>query len=570
MPKTAPPLNPNKKAALPASPPIHYRVEVGDVHAHRFNVTLTIAEPVAQQRVSLPVWIPGSYLIREFAKNLSSLRARQGSRTAPVITQLDKCSWQIDCAIGKPLVLRYEVYAFDNSVRAAWLDSSRGFFNGTSVCLRVEGQEKLPHLLELPRPQLVNGWSVATGLAPHKTTRDGFGSYLAPDYDELVDCPVEMGDFWSGSFVAAGVPHQMVVSGAPPGFDGPRLLADTKKICETNIHFWHGLKRPPFKNYLFLLNAVGEGYGGLEHRNSTALISRRQDLPRVGETGVSEGYTTLRGLISHEYFHTWNVKRLRPREFENYHYERENYSSLLWFFEGFTSYYDDLLLRRAGLLDNPGYLRLLNKTINQVVQTPGRLVQSVAQASFDAWVKYYRQDENTPNTTVSYYTKGALVALCLDLTLRSESGPGGLQTLDNLMRLLWLNCKSGLMRESDLAEALMALGGRSFAPELALWVHGHGELPLEALLLQHGVAVLEEPAQMAHRLGIRVSESQGLQIKQVLRGGVAERAGFSPGDEWIGLEAAGNSRSHARSASNATQRPESAGWRMSRLDDLAA
>jgi predicted metalloprotease with PDZ domain len=556
---------------------VHYRVEPVDVHAHLFGITLTIASPAAQQRVSLPVWIPGSYLVREFSKNLSKLQARQGTRTAAVV-QLDKCSWQVECAPGKPLVLRYEVYAFDNSVRAAWLDSQRGFFNGTSLCMKVEGQEQAAHALELPRPKALPGWSVATSLQPQKVGRDGFGIYVADSYDELVDCPVEMGLFWSGSFTACGVPHRFVVAGALPGLDGERLLVDAQKICEVQIRFWHqsrsGLKKPPFKNYLFMLNAVDDGYGGLEHRNSTALICKRQDLPRLRASGdaadfkPSEGYTTLRGLISHEYFHTWNVKRLRPADFESYEYGRENYTSLLWFFEGFTSYYDDLLLRRAGLLDNAGYLKLLNKTINQVVQTPGRLIQSVADASFDAWVKYYRQDENTPNATVSYYTKGALVALCFDLSLRAEGKAGHASdapNLDKVMRELWLNCKGGPMREDDFANALQAIGGRSFASELARWVHGLDELPLESLLRQNGVSVLEDPAQLAHRLGLRVSEAQGLQVKTVLRGGIAEKAGFAAGDEWLALEPAVKSGAAARGVT-----PPSIGWRMSRLDDLLA
>ncbi len=545
-------------------PPLHYRVETGGLHAHLFRVTLTIAQPAALQRVSLPVWIPGSYLVREFSKNLQNLRAHQGSRTPLAVEQLDKCSWQIACSAAKPLVLSYEVYAHDNSVRAAWLDAQRGFFNGTSLCLRVEGQEKAPHLLELPASRLLAGWSVATGLSPQKIDKQGFGRYLAADYDELVDCPVEMGPFWSGSFKACGVPHRLVVAGAAASFDSARLLADTQKICETEIRFWHGSKKPPFKNYLFMLNAVDEGYGGLEHRNSTALICKREDLPRLGEAKAPEGYTTLRGLISHEYFHTWNVKRLRPAELASYQYGQENYTELLWFFEGFTSYYDDLLLRRAGQLDNAAYLKLLNKTINQVLQAPGRLVQSVAQASFDAWVKYYRQDENTPNATISYYTKGALVALCFDLTLRAENPATQPTTLDDVMRALWQRCQAGPMREADFLDVLQALGQRSFAPELARWVHGREELPLEALLLQHGVSVLQEPAQLAQRLGLRVDDDnhQGLQIKTVLRGGAAEQAGFAAGDEWLGLEPV----SGAKGTRPGLQ--AESGWRMSRLDDL--
>jgi len=527
----------------PAGP--HYRVEAADPAAHLFQVTLTVPQPQAGQRVSLPAWIPGSYLVREFSRHLQKLGARQDGKPVAV-QQLDKASWQVDCVPSSSLVLSYEVYAFDNSVRTAWLDSQRGFFNGTSLCLRVHGQAQEPHELELVAPRGSPHWEAATGLEPLKTGKRGFGTYLAADYDELVDCPVELGAFWSAEFRAGGVPHRVVVAGAAAGFDADRLVADMQKICESQIRFWHERKRPPFKNYLFLLNAVDDGYGGLEHRNSTALIASRRDLPRLGEARQGEGYTTLLGLISHEYFHTWNVKRLRPAEFAHYEYKQENYTQLLWFFEGFTSYYDDLLLRRAGLIDDATYLKLLTKTCNQVLQTPGRDVQSVAQASFDAWVKYYRQDENTANSTVSYYTKGALVALCFDLTLRLE----GHSTLDEVMRALWARCKAGPMAEADFLAVLKDLGGRAFTRELASWVHGTRELPLKDLLEQHGINVMEEPAQLQQRLGIRVTESQGIVMKNVLRGGAAEQAGFAAHDEWVGVEVAGSA------------------WRLAKLDDL--
>jgi predicted metalloprotease with PDZ domain len=525
---------------------LHYRVEIADIHAHLFRVTLHIDQPAAQQRVSLPVWIPGSYLVREFAKNLQRLSARQGGRPVAV-QQLDKCNWQVECVPSQPLVLTYEVYAFDNSVRTAWLDIHRGFFNGTSLCLKVHEQENSVHAVEIVASRPVANWEVATGLAPHKVGKRGFGVYLAADYDELADCPVEMGTFWSREFKAGGVPHRIVVAGASESFDGERLAADVHRICETEIRFWHDRKRPPHRNYLFMLNAVDDGYGGLEHRNSTALIASRRDLPKRGEARMSDGYVTLLGLISHEYFHTWNVKHLRPAEFTHYDYARENYTQLLWFFEGFTSYYDDLLLRRGGLIDDATYLKLLNKTINQVLQTPGRDVQAVAQASFDAWVKYYRQDENTANATVSYYTKGALVALCFDLTLRAE----GRTDLDQVMRALWQRCKAGPMTEADFAAVLKDLGGRAFSRELAAWVHGTKDLPLQELLQAQGVAVLEEPAQLQQRLGLRVGETGGaVQIKTVLRGGAGELAGLAANDEWLGVEVAGN------------------GWRLAKLDDL--
>jgi len=531
---------------------IHYRVECADLHAHLFHVTLTVAQPAAGQELSLPAWIPGSYLVREFAKNLQRLAARQG-RQEVVLTQLAKDRWRADCQAGKPLVLRYEVCAYDTSVRTAWLDATRGFFNATSLCLRVEGQTAQPCALTIvaPKKRACGAlWHCATGLFSLDVDAQGFGTYRAADYDELADCPVEMGPFWSTSFKAGGVAHRFVVAGAAPSFDPERLIADTRRICEAAIRFWHGKGKPPFKHYVFLLNVVDDGYGGLEHRNSTALICGRRDLPRKtegsGDPKAGDGYTTLLGLISHEYFHTWNVKRLRPVEFTHYDYGRENYTELLWFFEGFTSYYDDLLLRRAGLIDDAAYLRLLAKTCNQVLQTPGRHVQSVAQASFDAWVKYYRQDENTPNSTVSYYTKGALVALCLDLALRREGA-----TLGDAMRALWQRCKGGPMQEADLLAVLQSLTGRAWAGEIAQWVHGTASLPLAELLAAQGVTLKAEPPQPAQRLGLRVQENHGIQVKTVLRGGPAERAGFMAGDEWLGLEVHGQA------------------WRLTRLDDLA-
>ena len=553
-------------AERPTEPQVHYRIEMADLHAHLYGVTLTIDQPAAHQQVSLPVWIAGSYMVREFSKQLISLTARQGTRSVTV-QQLDKCSWHVDCTTDMPLTLHYQVHAHDNSVRTAWLDAQRGFFNATSLCLRVAGCEDQPHELALVPHTALPTWTVATGLTPLKVNPRGFGSYLAADYDELADCPVEMGAFWSGDFTACGVPHRFVVAGATPAFDGERLLRDAQKICETAMRFWHGNQRGhiPHTHYVFMLNAVGEGYGGLEHRNSTALICQRADLPRLSDPPAlrdalkskadkpSDGYTTLLGLISHEYFHTWNVKRLRPAEFARYDYTQENYTELLWFFEGFTSYYDDKLLRRAGVIDDAQYLRLLNKTINQVLQTPGRSVHSVAQSSFEAWTKYYRADANTPNLTVSYYTKGALIALCLDLALRQHGVMNHRISLDDVMRGLWKRCQGGPMHEADLLAVLHELTGRSWAREIKAWVHGTRDLPLEDSLTAHGVAVHHDPAQLAQRLGLRVSEDHSIQIKQVLSGGAAHAAGFAPGDEWLGIELGGKTAS---------------AWRVKKLDEL--
>jgi len=535
---------------------ITYRIDVADANAHLFRVTLTIARPAPEQRLSLPVWIPGSYLVREFARHVSAMNARQGAAER-LLRQLDKATWLARCEGRGALVVSYLVYAFDTSVRAAFLDANRGFFNGTGVCLRVEGSEALPHRLELRA--LPAGWQVATALRALKVDASGRGSYEAAGYDELVDHPVELGRFWRGQFTAGGVPHEYVVAGALPDFDGDRLLADTKRICEAQIAFWHGASagrrprkagKPPFERYVFLHNLVEDGHGGLEHRASTALISARRDMPslrtdpmpRAGN-GRGDGYANVLGLISHEYFHTWNVKRLRPAEFARYDYTQENYTELLWFFEGFTSYYDDLFLVRTGLIDRSRYLTLLARTVTGVLGSPGRQVQSVAQASFDAWVKYYRADENTPNATISYYTKGSLVALALDLTLRRE----GKGTLDAVLRRLWDTSGGGPVAEADIAAALRQVGARSFDAELSAWVHGTGELPLQPLLAAFGVAWNADLPTLAQRLGVRVSESAltGVKVTHVLRGGAAQRAGLSAGDELLAVD----------------------GWRVRRLED---
>lgn len=540
-----------QSASAVAANAIQYTITPIDLHAHLYQVVLNIPQPKAMQSLSLPVWIPGSYLVREFSKSLQGLGASQSGQLVD-IQQQNKNTWVVDCSAGEPLTLSYQICAHDSSVRTAWLDSQRGFFNGTSVFLRVHGSEALLQVLHVEPPAQQPHWQLATGLTAAQTNPQGFGRYHASSYDELVDCPVEMGPFWSAEFMAHGVPHRFVVAGAPPSFDGARLIADTQKICETEIRLWHTRGKPPFERYVFMLNAMDDNYGGLEHKNSTALICSRRDLPRKGDAKASSGYITLLGLISHEYFHTWNVKRLRPMELASYDYEKENYTELLWFFEGFTSYYDDLVLRRAGLLDNSQYLKLLNKTINQVLQTPGRHVQSLAESSFDAWVKYYRQDENTPNATVSYYTKGSLVALCLDLSLRREGHAG----LDQVMRALYRRCKAGPMREQDLLDVLDELTDRSWAADIRAWVHGKLDLPVAALLQAHGVDCQPDTPQIAQQLGLRVAEgATGIAIKVVLRGGTAEAAGMMAGDEWLGIEPL-------------QANTDSIGWRIHKLDDL--
>jgi predicted metalloprotease with PDZ domain len=516
-----------------------YRIELADIAAHRYRVTLTLPSPAAEQLLSLPVWIPGSYLVREFAKHLSGLKATQGGRELAV-EQLDKASWRVRCAGRAALTLSYEVYAFDASVRTAWLDSQRAFFNPSSLCLRAHGREGGAHRIELAR--VPKGWQVATEM------RAVDGGYEAADYDELLDHPFEIGAHWQGEFVAAGVPHRIVVAGAWPSFDGARLLADVQRICEAQIAFWtEGKHSAPFERYSFLLWAQDDVHGGLEHRASTALICARRELPTAAE-GAAPGdpYTRLLGLFSHEYFHAWNVKRMRPAEFARFDYQRENYTELLWFFEGFTSYYDELMLCRAGLVDVPRYLKLLAASVNGVLASPGRRVQPLSAASFEAWTKYYRPDENSINAASNYYAQGALVALCLDLGLRARKS-----SLDALMRRLWKVSDGGPVGEADILAAVAALGGEDLATQLHVWVHGTGELPLRELLEAVGIGWRDEGrATVAQRLGLRVRESAltGVIATHVLRGGAAEAGGVNARDEIIGCN----------------------GWRLRRLDDAAS
>ncbi len=508
-----------------------YRLALEDAQAHRFRLTLTLERPAAEQAFSLPAWAPGSYMVRDFARHLSHLRARQGARELQV-EQVAKSRWVVRCQGDLPLELGWQVYAFDPSVRGAFLDAERGFVNGPAVFLRAEGREAEVQRLELGR--LPAGWQVATTLPGRGPRR-----FHAADWAELVDHPLVMGRFWRGVFRAGGVEHAFVVQGAWPGFDGDRLLADVQKLCEAHIRFWHGRGKPPFERYTFLLHAAEEGYGGLEHRHSTALQCARRDLPRQGMADTSDGYASLLALVSHEYFHAWNVVRMRPPEFVTPDLSAEVPSRLLWFYEGFTAYYDELMLLRAGLVDRTRYLRTLAKTATAVQATPGRFVQSVAAASFDAWTKYYRRDENSANATVSYYDKGSLVALLADLALRRRG-----RSLDEVMRALWQRAKAGPVGEAEILSAL----GDEVAAELHPWVHATVDLPLAERLTEAGVLMRSEvqPA-LAMRLGLKLAEGPvtGIQVREVLRGGAAEAAGVAAGDELLAAD----------------------GWRLRRLDD---
>ncbi|MDR8729457.1 M61 family metallopeptidase [Burkholderia pseudomultivorans] len=530
--------------------PIRYSIVPKDLAAHLFEVSVTVADPDPDgQRFSLPVWIPGSYLVREFARNIVTLAAFNEAGRKVRIAKTDKHTWQA-APVNGALTLRYDVYAWDLSVRSAYLDESGGFFNGTAVFLSVAGREDAPCDVEIAKPSgaAFRAWRVATALPEARgTKRYGFGAYRASNYDELSDHPVTIGEFALATFDAHGVPHDIAIAGRVTQLDMERLRTDLKRVCEAQIALFEPKsKKAPMDRYVFMTLAVSDGYGGLEHRASTALICNRTDLPVKGRPETSEGYRTYLGLCSHEYFHTWNVKRIKPAAFVPYDLTQENYTSLLWLFEGFTSYYDDLMLVRSGLMSQDEYFAALGRTIGGVLRGTGRLKQSVAESSFDAWIKYYRQDENATNAIVSYYTKGSLVALAFDLAIRAQTRHR--KSLDDVMRLLWQRYGRDFYRggkqagvEENEVEALIeeATGvalGRLFADA----VHGTRDLPLAELLAPFGVALAPElaanGAAAKPTIGARLRGGADCTLAAVYEGGAAHRAGLSAGDTLIALD----------------------------------
>ena len=375
---------------------------------HIYNVTLTFTPTTDSHKLYLPVWIPGSYMVREFSKNIIDVNLQS---TNGRIEQITKNEWLLDgLKVGQEVSISYNVYAYEYGIRTAFLDFTRGYFNLTSLCLAVDRFEANKHSVTFG--ELPNSWSVATGL----NCIDN--KYIAKDYDELLDCPFEIGQLQMHKFMVKDTPHYLVLSGTILPFDLQRILGDMHKICEYQINMFGG--KAPYEHYTFILNLCGEVYTGLEHRNSTLLMSPYYALPNLNKTNEDD-YIKLMGLISHEFFHTWNVKRIKPKVFTPYDVKEENYTKLLWWFEGVTSYYDDLVMYRSGVIDQKQYLGFIIDNINNVYKFNGVNKQSIANSSLTSWVKYYRQDENSPNAIVSYYVKGALVAMCLDLQIRNQS-----------------------------------------------------------------------------------------------------------------------------------------------------
>lgn len=521
---------------------IRYTVTPADPQAHLFTVSCTVPEPdPAGQVFKLPSWIRGSYLVRDFAKHVVALAATAAGKPVAV-ERLDKRSLRCAPAPG-PLSLEYTVYAFDESVRKAFLDARRGFFNGSSLFYGVEGRRDAALEVEIRPAPGTTGWRVATAMPPQAVDADGFGVYRAANYEEALDHPFELGPFERVDFDVDGIPHCFVLAGRCDP-DRERLAGDAAKICHAQRELFG--QEPKLDRYLFLTRVVGSGYGGLEHRASSALTCSRNDLPRPGMNGLSREYRAFLGLVSHEYFHLWNVKRITAERFAGSDLGGEAYSGDLWHYEGVTSYYDDLSLLRAGVLEAPAYLDLLAETATRLQRTPGRLVHTLADASFETWLKYYQPDENTPNATVSYYIKGALAALCLDLHLRLHSQI----TLDAVMRELWRRYGRAdrPVPERGLEQVAGELSQLPLQPLFDAWIRSTGELPLAELLAEFGVdarlrAAIGDADPGGRVIGKALGATLGLRLRagetaiaHVLAGGPAQQAGLSGGDVLVALD----------------------------------
>ena len=535
----------------------HYSLSFTDPAGHLIDVEMSLAAPVVAQCIAMPSWIPGSYLMREFARNVVTLSAWQfGAEIAAV--KADKSTWQLACVAGGAVSVRYRVYAWDRSVRGCYFDASRGFVNPAAALMQNLAAPHAPCTLQLHTPARLDAvdWRCATAMTSDRVDARGFGTYLAANYDELIDHPIECGDFDEFTFEAGGVPHRFVISGHHRG-DLQRMRADSQKICQGHCELFanDSSSRAPFDHYLFQLHVVDEGHGGLEHRASTALISPRSDLPALGDVGVSEGYRDLLGLISHEYFHSWNVKRIKPAAFTPYDTKTENYTRLLWLFEGFTSYYDDLMVKRVGLVTEADYLKVLGRRLTALLRSPGAQIQSAAEASFDAWIKYYRADENAPNSQFSYYLRGSFIALALDLMMRERATINATAaTLDDVMRGLWLEFgETGIGVPEDACALFSRLAQLDLTEFFTRFIHGTEHPDWEALFAPFGIHYrLRATASASDRggrdepnvhtnlrtLGMLVAEGGHALplIKHVINGSAAWQAGISAGDTLVAID----------------------------------
>lgn len=486
--------------------------------------------------LKLPVWTPGSYLVREFSRHIEGVIATDatdatnpadGAGHALPVEKLDKNSWRIKTGGAESVTVRYQVYCFEPSVRTSFVDEERIAINGGSVFLFADGRLHEAIALEVALPAGMS--HISTGMIA-----DAPGRYTLPDYDRLVDSPLLIGNPRVANFAVDGIPHEVALFGPGP-VDLPKLAGDCEKIVLAAKGIFGSL---PYPKYAFLIELAPGGGGGLEH-----LASAHMFIDSFGFTRRQGEYDNL-SLISHEYFHLWNVKRLRPLALGPFNYERENYTRDLWLAEGVTDYYADLLLRRAGLATPEELLKDLGKTIKLYEDAPGRGVQSAGDSSFDTWIKFYRPDEDSPNTTLSYYVKGKLIGWLLDGELRRRTG--GKASLDDLMRSLFTltQTRSRGYTDAEVVAAVEKLApGEWVAAFFRDFVNGTAPIDWALLFAGYGLKLNPKPVKpegITHpvsSLGVRLGgEGGGVRIRTVLAGTPAEAAGLNPGDEILALD----------------------------------
>ncbi len=504
---------------------VNYKLRMEQPQNHYFQVEMTVNDVKSEEVVvKLPVWSPGSYLVREFSKNLDLVKAEDDQGKSLEVKKISKNAWKVTKPKGANFTVKYEVYAFELTVRTSFLDLTHGFVSGPSVFMYVDELKEKSGNLEIFPYEGFSKITTALPKASEGVTSDGSVKYTYKDYDQLVDCPIEIGNQVEFDFDAAGVKHHVGIYGAG-NFSIDDLKRDMARIIEAATEVFG---QNPNKDYTFIIHNVQDGQGGLEHVNSTTLSVNRF-------TYSGSEYIKFLSLVAHEYFHLWNVKRIRPIELGPFDYDNENYTSLLWVMEGFTSYYDELLLLRAGYYTKDDYLRRLFSTLNYVEGSTGARVQPVAHASFDAWIKAYRPNENSRNTTISYYSKGSVIAAILDAKIIKKYK--GKKSLDDFMQHIYAKYFEGKKRgfsEDEFKAELEDFLKEDMDDFYAKYINGTEIPDYKSIFEAVGVNVeyigLPEPS-----VGVTLSESGGKTIvKGIRRGSAAEEGGLSVNDEIIG------------------------------------
>ena len=506
-------------------PQIFYQVSMPQPTSHLFEVTLTIDNWQENQlNLKMPVWTPGSYLVREYSRNLQDFTAQDSKNKARLsFEKVSKNHWQIETKESTSITIFYRIYAHELSVRTNHLDDSHGYFNGAALFLYIPGWESLSSILEIIPPQA--DWKITT---PLEALEGKQNTFLVPDFDTLVDSPIEVGTHQCYEFQVRKKNHQLAIWGSG-NINTEKVIRDMEKIIEVEADLYGGL---PYDNYTFLLHLSNNGFGGLEHKNSCTL-----NYSRFGFRDP-EKYNRFIQLVAHEFFHLWNIKRIRPKALEKFDYEQENYTPSLWFSEGTTSYYDLLIPLRAGLYNSKVFLANLGKEITRFLITPGREVQPLAESSFDAWIKLYRRDTNSDNSQMSYYLKGELVSLLLDLLIRDRTE--NQRSLDDVMRQMWEKFGKNEIgfTENQLKEAIESVAEMDLTNFFQDYLYTTKELTFNDYLEPFGLrlqAVQEDNA--IPYTGLKVQSENGKEmIKFVAANSPAQVAGISPDDELLALD----------------------------------